>query len=169
MTEGTDEGLAQDATAMAILIALGGSPSSGGTGQGWAQDATLHAILLAISGGGGSTPYIPTVWTAVAAGGVGIASATVASAFECATTGAQCAIEFPANPTDGLVIYVKAVGASNTNGILLTPNTGQSLENPSNQGVILAVNTPTTFFDQGGCLNYKYQAAGSRWLISARA
>ncbi|MFI5301158.1 MAG: hypothetical protein ACHREM_23995 [Polyangiales bacterium] len=164
-TDGTGKALAQDATLQLILLAFGGGPiPQGGTGMGLAQDATLQLLLAAIVG-----PVSPLTWTAVAAGGTAVISSSTPFAGAFDTTGAQCKAPLPAGATDGLVVILKAVGASNTNGILITPGAGESVEDPGNPGVVLAANTTVTFFGQGGCLTYKYQAAGTRWLLQANA
>ena len=59
-TGGTGTGLAQDATAQAILAKLGLTTPQGGSGTGLCQDATLQ-ILLANIGGGGIAGTCPTV------------------------------------------------------------------------------------------------------------
>jgi len=125
-------------------------------------------IVVSASGGGGG-PFVPTTWIAIASGGVATVQAGVAAAYEFDTTGTQDSADLPNTPTDGQVLVLKAVGASNTNGIRINPGAGQSLEDPGNPGTILAPNTPTTFFTQGGCLVLRYQAAGTRWLIQSNA
>jgi hypothetical protein len=126
---------------------------------GW----TANVFTLGPGGGGAAT------WTSVSAGGAVAVTAGVFAAFEFDTTGARCSVTFPNAPVDGQVAVLKAVGASNTDGIHISPGTGQSLEDPGNAGNILAANTSVTFFVQGGCLTYRYQAAGTRWLIQANA
>lgn len=112
---------------------------------------------------------VPLTWTNVAAGGTAAPSPTIASAFAFDTTGARDNASLPASPVDGLVVILKAVGASNTNGILVTPAAGQSVEDPGTPGTVLAPNATALISGQGASVTYKYQLAGNRWLISSNA
>lgn len=123
-------------------------------------------VPLMLSAGGQSAP-VP--WIQIAAGGTATVPSVPLAAYAFDTTGAQDRAVLPNTPIDGEVVILKAVGASNTNGINVVPGTGQSLEDPGNAGNILAANTPVTTFTQGGSLIYKYQAASTRWLIQSNA
>ena len=108
---------------------------------------------------------LPTSWTAVAAGGTVAVQNGVAIAVAFVTTGARCFATLPNAPVDGQVAVFKAVGATNTSGVQITPGTGQSLEDPGNPGNVLAANTSVTFFGQGQYVPYRYQASTTSWLI----
>lgn len=115
-------------------------------------------------------PTIPSViWTNVPAGGTAVIPAGHDSAFAFDTTGARDNAPLPAAPADGLVVILKAVGASNTNGILITPATGQSVEDPGTPGTVLAPNATALISGQGASITYKYQLLGNRWLIASNA
>lgn len=120
-------------------------------------------------GGPDFSAQVPTAWVAVAAGGTGTGVNGTASAFEYDTTGAQCTHQLPPGPTNGQVSVLKGVGASNTAGVLIVPGAGGAIEDPGNQGNVLAANATAVTHDQGVCITYRYQAVGARWLIQARA
>ena len=112
---------------------------------------------------------VPLTWTNVAAGGTAVISPTVAYAGAFDTTGGRDFAPLPAAPTDGLVVILKAVGASNTNGILVMPATGQSVEDPGTPGTVLAPDATALISGQGASVTYKYQLLGNRWLIASNA
>src|SRR5271169_259612 len=164
---------------VALFFQVGG-PS----GPGWADNTALEAraaggVLVNVRGAdaiaatdfvtlqqlAGIVAALPSRWTAVAAGGTGAAAAGVAVAFAFTTTGGRCNASLPAAPTDGQVAVLKAVGATNTNGIATTPGTGQSVEDPTNPGTILAANAVSVFFGAGQVVIYRYQLLTTTWLI----
>jgi hypothetical protein len=123
-----------------------------------------------VPGGGGSGGNtVPSTWTSVPAGGSAVIAPGVAYAGAFDTTGARDFAPLPAGAQDGQVVILKAVGASNTDGILVTPAAGQSVEDPGTPGTVLAPNATALVSGQGQSVTYKYQLAGNRWLIAANA
>ena len=70
------------------------------------------------------------------------------------------------SPASQVAIF-KALGASNTDGVKVTPGAGQSLEDPGNLGNLLAANASVTFFGQGQCLYYRYEEQDNSWLLQS--
>ena len=139
--------------------------------------AFVGSIAYGSVSGGGLGAFMPfahagtcgatgPIWFAVAAGG----SITVLNTcgdqwIEALTTGALDTVNLPASCTDGQTVTLKMIGASNPNGVAITPGASQALEDPNNPGTFLATAaTATVRAAAGSVLGWKCDASNTRWV-----
>jgi hypothetical protein len=153
------------------IVAIGGSNITGASVGGAAALTSIYVVDTTSSIGLANAPINYkkwTPWTSVAAGGTGTVLNGLPVKFLVTSSGAQPKIQMCASPQDGQIVILKAIGANNTNGILIAPGAGQSLEASGNPGTVLAANTTDVTHGQGVTITYVYLQSNETWYIQGQ-